>query len=455
MINCDGGYVTAFLDQDVGRTMYSDLLVGTAAAATPTGQARRVTGGYRVSGHFPFASGCRHCEWVWLGCVVVDDETPRVDGNGVPEIRQCLVKLAQCEILDTWYATGLRGTGSNDLLVDDVFVEAEHTFSFRDVPLIKRLGPLYAFPFMFVAKVSTPALGVARQAVDALIDMAAKKPARRYTVGERLEPPKMMRDDVFVQEAVGRAETMLTAARAYQFEVIGDLWTTLVNGCEPTPTQVARFTTAPTHIIGACVDVVQLACKAAGGAAVYEKGPFDRCLRDVLTMNQHVVGTLRTYEMGGRLLLGLEPVSQVAFLITSSSGCSGTERMGMRPSGPGVRPSNPDVSRNRILTSRNRREIATRDILASAARTRRGACARRLRLEQKGKWTLMAHWLQREYRHSPLRAHRGGAQPGENSQAAGCLAQLQPLRPVLVKIKSYIRPVLVSDFVCLSDVRRR
>ena len=73
MINCDGGYITAFLDQEVARTMYPDLQAGTAAAATPTGQALRVPGGYRVSGRFPFASGCQHCEWVWLGCVVTKD----------------------------------------------------------------------------------------------------------------------------------------------------------------------------------------------------------------------------------------------------------------------------------------------------------------------------------------------------------------------------------------------
>jgi hypothetical protein len=117
-----------------------------------------------------------------------------------------------------------------------------------------------------------------------------------------------MRDDVFVQEAVGRAETMLASARAYQFAVIGDLWTTLLKGGEPAPSQIAHFTTANTHVIGVCVDVVQLVCKAAGGTAVYQKGPFDRCLRDILTMNQHVVATLRTYEMAGRLMLGLEPL---------------------------------------------------------------------------------------------------------------------------------------------------
>jgi alkylation response protein AidB-like acyl-CoA dehydrogenase len=308
MINCDGGYISAFLDQDVGRAMYSDISVATAVTATPTGQATPVPGGYRVSGRFPFASGCQHSEWVWLGCAVVEDGIAAVDSKGVPETRQCFVKLSQCEILDTWYTTGLRGTGSNDLLVDGLFVKAEHTFSFQDPSLVKRPGPLYAFPLMFAAKASAPALGVARHAIDAFIEAAARKSARRYTVGDSLEPLRMMCDDVYVQDAVGRAETMLASARAYQFEVIGDLWTTLVNGKQPTPTQIARFTTTHTHVIGSCVDVVQLVCKAAGGTAVHQKGPYDRCLRDVLTMNQHVVATLRTYEMAGRLLLGLEPL---------------------------------------------------------------------------------------------------------------------------------------------------
>jgi alkylation response protein AidB-like acyl-CoA dehydrogenase len=308
MINRDGGYITAFLHEDVGRAMYADLQAGTAAAATPTGQAVRVPGGYRVSGHFPFASGCQHCDWVWLGCVVVADGKPLAESHGVPETRQCLVRLSQCEILDTWYTTGLRGTGSHDLRVKDVFVEAAHTFSFQDQGLIKRPGPLYVFPFMFAAKSSPVALGIARHALDAMMEITTSKTARRYTLGESLEPAKMMRDEVFIQEAVGRADTMLTSARTHLFEVMGDLWSTLVSGKEPSPTQVARFTTAHTYAVGVCVEVVQLVFKAAGGTAVYQKGPLERCLRDILTMNQHVIGTLRTYEMAGRLLLGMEPL---------------------------------------------------------------------------------------------------------------------------------------------------
>jgi len=308
MIGCDGGYITAFLDQDVARAMYPDPLVATGAAATTTGQAVRVPGGYRISGRFPFVSGCQHCEWVWLGCIVEENGVPRVDGNGVPETRQCLLRLSQCEILDTWHTTGLRGTGSNDVVVRDEFVEEERSFSFQDPKVVKRPGALYAFPFMFMAKGSAPALGIARHAIDVLIESAAGKPARRYTLGERIEAAKVLRDDVYIQEAVGRAETLLAAARAYLFDLMGDLWATLVDGRQPSERQLALFTSAYPHIVGVCVEVVQLVYKAAGGGAVYQKGPLDRCLRDVLTMNQHVVGTLRTYEMAGRLLLGLEPL---------------------------------------------------------------------------------------------------------------------------------------------------
>ena len=152
------------------------------------------------------------------------------------------------------------------------------------------------------------ALGIARHALDVLIDTATKKTARRYTVGEHLEPSKMMRDDVFIQEAVGRADTMLVSARAYLFEVIGDLWDALVAGENSRRRRLPASSPLHTYVVGACVDVVQLVFKAAGGTAVYQKGPLDRCLRDVLTMNQHVMGTLRTYEMAGRLLLGLPPL---------------------------------------------------------------------------------------------------------------------------------------------------
>ena len=227
MIGSDGGYVTAFLDQDVARTMYPDIRVATGAAATTIGRAIRVPAGYRVSGRFPFVSGCHHCEWAWLGCLVIEDGAPRVDDNGVPVTRQCFVRLSQCEILDTWHTTGLRGTGSNDVGVHDEFVPEERTFSFQDPQLIKRSGSLYSFPFLFIAKGAAPALGIARHALDTLIESAAAKPARRYTLGDRIETPKVLRDDVYVQEEWD-AQRRPSPRRA---RIISMLWATCGQPC--------------------------------------------------------------------------------------------------------------------------------------------------------------------------------------------------------------------------------
>jgi alkylation response protein AidB-like acyl-CoA dehydrogenase len=308
MIGCDSGYVTAFLEDGVGRAMYPDIWTATAATVTNSGQATPVPGGYKVSGRFPFGSGCQHCEWLWAGCYVTENGSPRILANGMPETRTCFVKLADCEILDTWYTTGLRGTGSNDIAIHDVFVPTEQTFTFQDRNLVKRQGPLYAFPLMFIAKGAAPALGVARHAIDILIENAERRPARRMMLGDHVEPPKMLRDEVFVQDAAGRAEAILGSSRAYLFDVVGDLWETLVAGQRPSARQQARFIAAYGHVVGGCMEAVQTVFKATGGSAVYQSGPLDRCLRDVVTMNQHLMGSLKTYEMAGRLLMGLEPL---------------------------------------------------------------------------------------------------------------------------------------------------
>jgi alkylation response protein AidB-like acyl-CoA dehydrogenase len=308
MIGCDSGYVTAFLEDGVGRAMYPDIWTATAATVTNSGQATPVPGGYKVSGRFPFGSGCQHCEWLWAGCYVMENGSPRILANGMPETRTCFVKLADCEILDTWYTTGLRGTGSNDIAIHDVFVPTEQTFTFQDRNLVKRQGPLYAFPLMFIAKGAAPALGVARHAIDILIENAERRPARRMMLGDHVEPPKMLRDEVFVQDAAGRAEAILGSSRAYLFDVVGDLWETLVAGQRPSARQQARFIAAYGHVVGGCMEAVQTVFKATGGSAVYQSGPLDRCLRDVVTMNQHLMGSLKTYEMAGRLLMGLEPL---------------------------------------------------------------------------------------------------------------------------------------------------
>ena len=160
---------------------------------------------------------------------------------------------------------------------------------------------------MFIAKGPLPHSAIARHAIDIVIEIAVGKPARRIMLGDRGAAEDAARRRLRAGGG-GRAETILSSSRAHVFDVVGDLWETLLDGRQPADRQLARFTTAYAH--------TRWSLRGGGAArlqggrrwAVYQNGPLDRCLRDILTVNQHVVGTRETYEMAGRLLFGLEPL---------------------------------------------------------------------------------------------------------------------------------------------------
>ncbi len=305
MIGCDSGYLSGFLDQHIAREMYPDIDAVTACSLLPRGRAVKVDGGYRVSGHWPFSSGCQHSIWIIGGCLVYDGDQPRLRPNGIQETRQCYMPAEKVSILDTWYTTGLRGSGSHDFAVNDYFVPDERTFSYQELKFY-RPGSLYRFPLNILFKFAGVPLGVAQAALNALIE-AGVKPSRLIAVGGKATAPRLLRDEDFVQDAVGRAAAVIGAARAYAFTTIGELWETLEAGREITPRQWVDIQLVHTQVFGMCTEAVELLYKARGGSAVYTGNLLDRCLRDLLTMNQHVINSLRSYGMGGRLLLGLPP----------------------------------------------------------------------------------------------------------------------------------------------------
>jgi len=307
MINCDTGYFTAFLDQDVAREMVPDIRVATASALSLTGRAVKTDGGYRVSGRWPFSSGCQHSAWLVGGCMLYDGDRQLFDAGGIPLTRTCFLRPSEVQILDTWYTTGLRGSGSNDFTATDVFVPEERTFCFR-TPTFRRTGPLYQFPLGILLKFASVPIGVARGAIDDLLDAAGRRPTRPYSVGDKLSAAKLLRDEPFVQEAVAKAELVAGSARSYLYETTADLWAALVGRTMPSPQLLARWQLAMLNAFDASAQAVHLVFKARGGTAVYAESTLDRRLRDVLTMNQHVVVTLKSYEMAGRTLLGMEPI---------------------------------------------------------------------------------------------------------------------------------------------------
>lgn len=297
MIGSDAGYYTAFLDDAAGRAMYPDLDLVTAGSMRPSGRAVAVAGGYSVSGRWMFGSACRHSAWLASGCVVYDGEAPRQGPNGRPVTLTCLVPAEQAEILDTWYPTGLRGTGSEDYQVEETFVPSERAFNPLTSP-IRRDGPLYAFRTMYLINGVGVPLGIARGALEALLELAQHKVNR---FGHNI------RDEAQVHLAVARADALISAARGYVFEAVGDLWETLVRGEQPSLRQRARYRLCQPAATEMCTQAVDLLYQAGGSASLYAPHPLDRALRDIHTVGQHAQFAPRSTEEAGRMLLGLEP----------------------------------------------------------------------------------------------------------------------------------------------------
>ena len=231
-----GGYLSA----DAAREIYgSDPLVRTAGALRPFGNAVVVDGGYRVTGRWPLGSGCQHSGWIVGGCRILDGDQPRLLPNGTPLVRILFFPAADCEILDTWHSIGLRGTGSHDYTVTDVFVPAARSLSFREPPV--EPGPLYTIPTiaLFATALAAVALGIARHAIDLWVALAQTKIASRSR--------QSLRDDVTMQASLGQGEAVLRSGRAFLYETLGEAWGVVNAGQRLNVSQVAMLWLASTH----------------------------------------------------------------------------------------------------------------------------------------------------------------------------------------------------------------
>ncbi len=297
MIGSDGGFYASHLPDAVAREVYRDRDAVSAGVFVPSGRARRVPGGYRVSGRWGFGSASLHAAWFGAGCLVVDPEAP-ARGPAAPVVRTMLVPAAEVKVLDTWRATGLAGSGSHDFEIADAFVPAERSFDLvHEAPRIDT--PLYRFPWMVLVNANGVPLGVARAAIDAFRELALQK--RVPATGQSLA------QQATAQDAVGRAEALLGAARSYLFATVGELWEVLEAGQEASLELRARFRLATLTSFRNSRDAVQLMYEMGGGSALYRTSPLDRHFRDISTLAQHALVHARAYAEMGRAFLGLDP----------------------------------------------------------------------------------------------------------------------------------------------------
>jgi len=185
-----------------------------AGALLPKGAAIPVPGGFRLTGHWTFASGCHQADWMLGSSTVMAQGTPRLRPDGSPDVRAFFVPVGACEILDTWHTTGLRGTGSHDWQVADVFVPQEQSVPIlRDGP--SEPGSLAIRDFVAFAgpRVAAVALGIARAALDAFTALARTKTPVLATSPLATQPT--------THERVGRAEALWLAGRAFLYERTG------------------------------------------------------------------------------------------------------------------------------------------------------------------------------------------------------------------------------------------
>jgi alkylation response protein AidB-like acyl-CoA dehydrogenase len=290
MIGGSGAYMTTFLDDEVGRSLYRDPDTVMAGWVVPAGKLHTTDGGYRLSGRWSFASGCTHADVMIAGAVVVADGQPVTGPDGHPKTRIAMLPADRCEVIDTWHTTGLAASGSHDYTITDVFVPREQTFWWDEGG---RDGPLYAWPGLFTVSHLGVPLGIARAALETAEELVAEK-----VVVPEMRPA---RNEPRVRAGIARAEAVVGSARSYAYDVAGDFWDTLVAGDQPSHRQRAALAGAYVHTVRTCRDAVELLADVLGTASVFRSCPIERHRRDLATIAQHITAQPRFLEMIGGL----------------------------------------------------------------------------------------------------------------------------------------------------------
>lgn len=268
----------------------------------PDARALAVEGGYRVTGTWSFASGCRHATWLGGHCPISEaDGTPRRHGDGKRVERTMLFPVSSAQIVDVWHVSGLRGTGSDAFTVADLLVPHEYSIS-RDDPAERRQpGPLYCFPTgsLYASGFAGVALGIARRMLDGLVGLAKEKTPRGYK--------RPLRDNAVIQSQVGYAEGQLQAARRFLLGSLEDIWRSVGSSGTLTLDQRVQIRLASTYAIHQAKAVADMAHHAGGATSIFIESAFDRGFRDIHAVTQQLQGRQAHFETVGQFLLGHEP----------------------------------------------------------------------------------------------------------------------------------------------------
>jgi alkylation response protein AidB-like acyl-CoA dehydrogenase len=290
--------MAGFVPQAFAREIFGKPESCVAGGLAPTGSAVVVDGGYRVNGRWAWASGIHQSQWVMAGCMLLEGDPPAPVKTGIP-MRQVIVPRASCQVLDTWHVGGLRGTGSTDYTIDDVFVPSDHSFfmffgeRFHDAAVFRMPSTFFG------VAIGTVALGIARGAIAAFAELAtAKRPVMS---------PSLLRDRPSAQYDLAKAEALVESCRDYLFAAVEEMWACVLEGREVELPLRAKVRRAQTHAAESAAQAVGLLSRAAGGSSLYESCPLERAFRDVNAVLAHITVQRGMLEDAGRVSLGLKP----------------------------------------------------------------------------------------------------------------------------------------------------
>jgi alkylation response protein AidB-like acyl-CoA dehydrogenase len=271
----------------------SDMVV--AGQGIPNGRARAVDGGYQISGEWRYASGIYHAQYIHTGCVLMDGDKPVMDANGNVELVLCHVPKSDIVMVEDWDTIGLRGTGSYDYSIDDVFVPADMTYQYIDTPVM-RGGAMYRIGIVgWTAWGHTSfALGVGRRALDELAELARTKKNVFGLIGEGSS----------FKEKFALAEAQYRAARAFCYEAWSDLDDAMARDEYPSLEGIAMIRLAMRHIHEVVSQITTFAHRSGGGVTL-RPSILQRCYRDLHAGTQHILLSDQIAQDCGTVLLGM------------------------------------------------------------------------------------------------------------------------------------------------------
>jgi 3-hydroxy-9,10-secoandrosta-1,3,5(10)-triene-9,17-dione monooxygenase len=249
----------------------------------PVGKVERVAGGFRLSGRWGFSSGCDHCEWTFLGALI-----PPVEAGGPPEMRTFLLPRSDYKIVHDWNVFGLQATGSHGIIVEQAFVPEYRTHRAVDGFMCTNPGqalntsPLFRVPWaqVFVRAVSSAAIGALQGALNAYVNIAAKRVSTNTGKSTKLDP--------FALNAAARTQSAILEMKTVLMSSFGEMMGRVRAGKEiPIPDRI-RYRFESSQVVRRCADLCDELMPLLGGRAIYNDSPVVRYWLDINAARAHV-----------------------------------------------------------------------------------------------------------------------------------------------------------------------